>query len=95
MAKRKIDKEALKSLREERQASISRAREMIKKQTRIIKAIKAALEQGDQTIPEIAEATQLPSADVLVYVATLKKYGQVVEGSKEGDYFKYGLAGAK
>lgn len=95
MAKGKIDKEALKKLREERQASTSRAREMIKKQTKIIKAIKAALKEADQTIPEIAQATELPSADVLVYVATLKKYGQVVEGAKEGDYFKYGLAGAK
>jgi len=95
MGKVKIDKEALKKLREERKASIGRARGMIKEQNRIIKAIKAAIKEKDMTIPEIAAAAQLPSADVLMYVATLKKYGFVAEGAKDGDYFKYGMEAAK
>ncbi len=95
MGKLKIDKEALKKLREEHKSSISRARGMIKEQNKIIKAIKAAIKEEDKTIPEIADATQLPSADVLMYVATLKKYGGVIEGIKDGDYFKYGIEAAK
>ena len=94
MGKQKIDKEALKKLREERKASISRARGMIKEQNKIIKAIKAAVKDEFKTVPEIAAETQLPSDTVLLYVATLKKYAGMAEGEKDGDYFKYGFEAA-
>jgi biotin operon repressor len=44
------------------------------------------------TVPEISGATGIPSADVLWYVAALKKYGFVVEVSKDGGYFRYQMA---
>jgi hypothetical protein len=34
----------------------------------------------------------LDTAKVLRFVVALKKYGEVAEGPKAGDYFKYGLA---
>jgi len=34
----------------------------------------------------------MPTAQVSLYIAGLKKYGEVVEAEKDGDYFKYGLA---
>jgi len=68
---------------------------MIKTQNKTIKAIKAAVEDEFKTVPEIAVVTQLPSNTVLLYVATLKKYAGMVEGDKDGDYFKYGFEAAK
>jgi DNA-binding IclR family transcriptional regulator len=47
------------------------------------------MDKGNGTVPEIASATGLPTEEVLLYVATLKKYGKVAEGAKDGDYFRY------
>ena len=83
------DKDALKQLREERRIFVERAKETIKTQNRQIQAIKAAIQQEGKTVPAIAQATGLKTADVVRYVAGLRKYGKVAEGHKEGDYFTY------
>jgi hypothetical protein len=36
----------------------------------------------------------LPASEVLWYVATLKKYGEILEGPKDGGYFRYRLGQA-
>ena len=87
------DKEALKRLRETRKHLIEQARTIVKKQSKTIQAIRGAIEKGPGTVPEIAGATGLSTAEVLLYVATLKKYGMVTEGTKDGDYFRYELTG--
>jgi Fic family protein len=87
----KIDKEALKELREKRRASIDLAKKAIKTQNKIIKDIKEQIKTEAKTIPEIAQATNIPTNQVLLYVATLRKYGVLTEGAKNGDYFKYQL----
>lgn len=87
------EKEALKLLREARKDRIERARKIVKKQNKTIQAIRGAIENGPLTVPEIAGATGLPTAEVLLYVATLKKYGLAAEGQKDGDYFRYELTG--
>jgi hypothetical protein len=81
----------LKRLREERKSFIDQARNMIKEQTASIKKIKEHLNGVGGTIPEIAEKTGMPTSEVLWLVMALKKYGQVIEGPKEGDFFKYQL----
>jgi hypothetical protein len=86
---KKSDKEALKQLRKERKAPVDRARKAIQDQAKTIKAIFQAMENGNGTVPEIASASGLPTDVVLLYVATLKKYGKVAEGAKDGDYFRY------
>ncbi len=86
------DKEALKTLRESRRGTIAKARQAIKSQNQDIKRIRDELQSGPKTILEIAGAIQMPPALVLRYVAGLKKYGLLVEGVKEDDYFKYALA---
>ena len=86
------EREALKKLRESRRETVERARQAIKAQTQDIKKIQDQLQSGPKTIPEIADAIQMPSSLVLRYVAGLKKYGVLVEGVKEDDYFKYELA---
>ena len=90
--KKTMDQEALKKLREERRVWVENAKKSIKVQNQIIKKIKAQITDEAKTIPQIAQATDLSSSQVLLYLAGLKKYGIVVEADKDGDYYKYGLA---
>ena len=83
--------EALKKLREERQETIEQAKSLIKEQSSVIKKIKEHLQGDGKTVPEIARATGIKSSEVLWFVMALKKYGQVLEGPKDGDYYKYQL----
>jgi hypothetical protein len=85
------NQEAMKRLREERKIFIDRAKGLIKEQSGSIKKIKEHLNGAGATIPEIAEKTAMPTSEVLWFVMALKKYGQVVEGPKEADYYKYQL----
>lgn len=82
---------AMKMLRQERKQFITQAREGIKEQNKIIKGIRQALSGEGKTIPELAEAVDMETDLVLRYVSTLKRYGIIGEGSKDGDYFKYEL----
>jgi hypothetical protein len=88
-------KDALRQLRETRRAWIEKAKEAVKAQTALVKTIRAQIESGPRTVPQIAAATGLDSAQVLLYVSGLRKYGAVVEGPKDGDYFTYALAAPK
>lgn len=83
----------LKMLREERKESIGRARKAIKEHNKVIKTIKEALVSQARTIPDLAAAVSMETDKVLVYVSTLKKYGEIGEGAKQGDYFTYELIG--
>jgi predicted Rossmann fold nucleotide-binding protein DprA/Smf involved in DNA uptake len=82
-------KEAMKKLRNDRREWIAKASAMVKAQKKERKAITAHLENKPATVPEIAEATGIPSDKVLWYLATLKKYGNVIEVEKDGGYFRY------
>ena len=88
----KPDKEALKQLRGERKRWIDRARKAVKAQNAVTKAIKAQLAEEPRTVPEIARALKMKTGEVLLFISALRKYGEVVEGPKDGDYFKYQLA---
>lgn len=81
----------LKPLREARKANIDRAREAVKEQNRVIKAIREALADGGKTIPNLTQAVGMETETVFFYVSTLKKYGIVGEGRKDGSYFTYEL----
>ena len=85
-------KENRNQLRQQRTASIDHARKMIKEQNKKIAAIKSQIKEEPRTVPEIAAALRTNAADVLIFVAALRKYGEVVEGAKDGDYFRYQLA---
>ena len=84
-------KEALKTLKAARQDRIAAATARMKKQRKAVKAIKEHLAGAELTVPEIAAATGLPASEVLWYVATLKKYGEILEGPKSGSYYRYKL----
>ena len=87
-------KEAMKELRESRKHIIKATSTRVKENRKAIKAIKEQLQDEARTVPEIAEATGLASAEVLWCIATSKKYGEIVEGDKDGRYFRYHLAKA-
>jgi predicted transcriptional regulator len=88
----KPDKEALKQLRKERKVFIDRARQSVKEQNKTTKAIKTELAKEARTVPEISRTLKMKTATVLMFVSALRKYGEIVEGPKDGDYFKYQLA---
>ncbi|MEJ2656275.1 MAG: helix-turn-helix domain-containing protein [Desulfobacterales bacterium] len=88
---KKKKKEAMKKLRDDRKEWIAKAAQQVKQQKKERKAIKEYLENQPATVPEISEVTGMPSDRVLWYLATLKKYGDIIEGEKDGGYFRYVL----
>jgi|WetSurMetagenome_2_1015567.scaffolds.fasta_scaffold120726_3 hypothetical protein len=82
-------KEALKKLREARREIIESVARRVKDQKKAVSAIQVQLKEGGQTVPQLAEHTGMESSRVLWLVATLKKYGEIVEGDKDGGYFRY------
>ena len=86
-------KEALKQLRAARKQLIEDATQRMKVQRKTIDAVKRLLKDGARTIPELAEGAGLGTAEAMWYVATLKKYGEIAEGEKDGGYFRYELTG--
>ncbi|MBU2644053.1 helix-turn-helix domain-containing protein [bacterium] len=84
-------KEALKTLRKTRSNRIEQVRQMNKDQTGDIRNISEQLQSGGKTVPEIAAAVSIPTSQVMLIVAGLMEYGLVVEGAKDGNYFKYEL----
>ncbi len=88
-AKKSLDKEALKRLREERKDFIKAASARVKQQKKAVRAIKAALKESPRTVPELAEATGMETSEIMWFIATLKKYGEVLEAEQDGSYFRY------
>lgn len=95
MSKNEQDKKAkktVKQLRAARKEQIAEASSRMKQQKKDIEAIKEQMQSGIGTAPRIAEATGMPTSDVMWYIAALKKYGEVIESEKDGSYFKYSLS---
>ena len=84
-------KEGMKALRKARKKLIAAASANVKEQKKAIKAIKEALDGDGATVPTVVEQTGMPSAVVFWYLATMKKYGEILEGDKDGAYFRYKL----
>jgi len=84
-------KVAMKKLRLQRKDAVAAATSIMKIQRKDIKAIKAFLMTQAATIPDIAEGIDMPKDKTLFYMATLKKYGQIIEDQKVGAFFKYAL----
>jgi len=84
-------KEAMKRLREQRKSFIQRAAAMVKTRKKDLKVLMKQMGSESATAPELAEATGMDVAEVIWYLATLKQYGEVVEGAKNGSYFTYKL----
>ena len=94
MAEKESGQTALKKLKAARKEQIAAATARMKEQRQAVKAIRKHLEGAELTVPEIAAATGLPASEVLWYVASLKKYGEILEGPKDGGYYRYQLGQA-
>lgn len=84
-------KAAMKKLRAERKNLIAASSAKMKVQKKEIKAIREFLKDRAATVPDIAAGTDMPEDKTLWYIASMKKYGQIVEGPKQGSFFKYHL----
>jgi predicted Rossmann fold nucleotide-binding protein DprA/Smf involved in DNA uptake len=84
--------EAMKKLRDGRRHIIKATAARVKEHKKAVDAIKAQLRDQASTVPEIAEATGIKASEVLWFLATFKKYGEIIEGRKDGRYFRYCLA---
>ncbi len=87
------NREALKRLREQNVAKVEAAQARLKEQIKVVNEITRVLKEGPATVPSLAQATGLPTQTVFWQLTALKKYGQVVEGEQDGDYFQYRLGG--
>lgn len=87
--KGKPDKAVMKSLREQRKTAVGRAKKNVKHTSEQLRKIKSEIAEKACTVPQIAQATRISADRVLYYIATLKKYGLVMEDAKDGDYFTY------
>ena len=81
----------MKKLRENRKVFIKAASAKMKAQKKVMGAIKDQLKQEAKTVPELAAVTGTSPAEILWFVASLKKYGEIKEAEKDGSYFKYAL----
>jgi predicted transcriptional regulator len=82
----------LKELREKHAGTIERIREQLKKQQAVRRSICQVLRDGPKTVPEVAEASGLPTHEVLWHVTAMKKYDLVVEAGQCGEYYQYAMA---
>lgn len=84
-AKRK----ALKALREARCASVAAVAARVKMQKKALGLLRGLLNGAGKTAPELAQFSGMPASEVLWYLASLKKYGEVFEGEKDDGYYRY------
>lgn len=85
-------RETLKRLREERGEQVKAATAASAAVRGERKKIVAEMATEPRTVPQLADATDLPTDRVLWHLAAMRKYGQLTEtGEQDGDYFKYAL----
>ncbi len=67
-------------------------REVVRDEPLMRDRLLALLVNGPLTIPELATAAGLPSAEVMVWVMGMRKYGYVVEHKGTGRVWEYRYA---
>ena len=83
--------QTLKELRKEHAETIARTQAYLKEQQKVRKALKAAMQAGPMTVPQIAAAVNLPADQVLWHITAMKKYDLVTEVGQDGEYYQYAL----
>jgi predicted transcriptional regulator len=87
--------ELLKHLRAEHAETVARTQALLKEQKRVQKEVCQFIRENPKTVPEIAEAVNMPTNEVLWYMASFKKYGLVIEDGMCADYPLYRRAEEK
>lgn len=81
--------EMLKQLRAEHAETVERTQVLLKEQKRIQREVCQFIRENPKTVPEVAEALDMPTSEILWYMASFKKYGLIVEEGMCGDYPLY------
>ena len=83
----------LVEMRKEHRDSVQKAQDLLKAQQSARKALERVLTGGPHSVPQLAQAVNMPAHEVLWYVAAMKKYGIVAEAGTDesGDYYLYRL----
>lgn len=84
-------REALRVFRERMGGLTEAKKSYLKSDRETRKAVREALRFGSKTIPELTQQLNLPGENVTWYVMALKRYGEIVEAGRVGDYFRYAL----
>ena len=85
----------LKRVRGEHAETVKRTQALLKKQKKVQQLICQNIREKSKTVPEIAEAVDIPTHEVLWYLTSFKKYDIVVEDGMCGDYILYKRAEEK
>jgi hypothetical protein len=85
-------KQALGQLREKIGGISDEKRQAQKHLLAARKSILKFLEAQPATVPQIAEALQMPASEALWHVTGMRKYGKVAEAGEDGDYPLYAPA---
>jgi hypothetical protein len=88
-------REALRLFRERMGGLTEAKKAFLKSDREARKALREALRFGPKTIPELTLQLDLPGEKVVWYVMALKRYGEIVEAGRSGDYFRYALKEAE
>lgn len=82
-----------KYLREKLGGIPEQAKEQLKEFNQQKRKIMDALKEGELTVKQLAEKLQMPTHDVMFYLSSLVKYGQVAVGEIDDmdEYFTYKL----
>lgn len=84
-------KKPIQVLRDRHGGMSADLKEYVKDQNKTRKAIKESLKGGAKTIPQISGDTGLESDKVVWHIMAMKRYGDILEADRSGDYFKYEL----
>ncbi len=79
----------LKRLREEHEETVHSTQVLLKEQNALRKQIFQTMKDAPKTVPQIAEATGLPTTKVLWHITAMKKYDLIVETGMDGEYYLY------
>lgn len=85
--------EMLVEMRKEHRVTVQKAQELLKAQQSARKVLERALMEGPRSVPQLAQAVNMPAHEVLWHVTAMKKYGIVAEAGidESGDYYLYRL----
>lgn len=81
----------LKQIREAHKETVDRTQTLLKEQKEVRRRISQTLQEGPKTIPEIANAMEFPTHEVLWHVTAMKKYDLIAEAGMSGEYVLYQL----
>ena len=84
-------KQALTTLRSNMGGISEQKRQAQKHLLAARKLIRKLLEAQPATVPQIAEALNMPSDEALWHLTGMRKYGEVAEAGEADDYLLYSL----